>query len=373
MCFGDAETGRRQTTSNQTQTLTSTANPFVSNAATSNLDFATKLRDMGFTPYGGEQVAPFSGQQMRSFGMADATANNGTGATATGLIGRYANTGPSSVGADTIASRMSPYMNQYVMQALAPQMYQMDVNDAKQRQSLDAAATSSGAFGDARTGVERANLEQALGINRAGMIGQAYDQAFKTAINAGAQDVSNDLGAQTTNASLMEQALGRALGGATALQNLQNQQLGVAKTVNEFGQQQTAQDQAKLNAAYNQWLMAQKYPFETAGLVNRTTSTGAAAMPASVTQNRNGSETRVDSAPNNSGWSLLGTVLGAALAPATGGMSMMLPGLAGAAGGLFGGGGGGGTGYATNPWSSGGMFGGGTGSGMNGGQGGGWI
>lgn len=371
MCFGNTETGRRETTSNQTSTQTSTANPAVANAATSNLDFATRMRDLGFTPYGGEQVANFSPLQGRSFDMARGIAGDSTATGATNLINRYAYTDPSKVKAGTIDSRMSPYMNQYVMQALAPQMYQMDVNDANQRKSLDAAATSSNAFGDARTGIERANLEQVLGINRAGVIGQAYDRAFNTAIGAGAQDVANDLSAQNTNASLTEQALNRALGGSVALQNLQNQQMGIAKSVNEFGQQQTAQEQAKLNALYNQWLMAQQFPFQTLDAVNKTTATGAAAMPAGVTQTKNGTETRVDSAPNNSGWGMLGTVLGAALAPMTGGLSLagMVPGIMGA----IGGGAGGGTGYATNPWSSGGMFGGGNGTGMNGGQGGGWI
>jgi hypothetical protein len=182
----------------------------------------------------------------------------------------------------------------------------MDLSDSKQRQSLDAAATSSGAFGDARTGIERANLEQALGINRSGVIGQAYDRAFNTAIGAGAQDVSNNLTAQNANAGYYEQALNRALGGSVALQNLQNQQMGVAKSVNEFGQQQTAQEQANLTAAYNQWLMAQQYPFKTAQLANQTTAMGSSAMPASSSEE----SFKQNFKPDNSGWALAGSLLG---------------------------------------------------------------
>jgi hypothetical protein len=70
-----------------------------------------------------------------------------------------------------------------------------------------------------------------------------------------------------------------------------------------MGQQQTARSQADLTAAYNQWLMAQQYPFQTAGLVNSTVNAGAAAMPASTTT--------TESKPDNSGWALGGTLLSA--------------------------------------------------------------
>jgi hypothetical protein len=85
--------------------------------------------------------------------------------------------------------------------------------------------------------------------------------------------------AGTTNANLAETALNRSLGGATALEGLQNQQLGVAGAQNTMGQQQTAQQQADLTAQYNQWLMAQQYPFQTAQLMNQTVGAGSQAMP----------------------------------------------------------------------------------------------
>src|SRR4051812_25278254 len=103
------------------KTTVSTANPAVANAATSNLDFATGVRDKGFQGYTGQQVADFSPMQQKSFGLTDAIAGNGTGDAAKALIGQYSSAGPQSVGTSTIANGMSPYMNQYVEQALAPQ------------------------------------------------------------------------------------------------------------------------------------------------------------------------------------------------------------------------------------------------------------
>lgn len=297
MCFGSEETGRKETTSN--------ANPAVSSAATSNLDFAQSIRDKGFQGYGGQQVAGFSPDQKASFGLTNAIVGNGTGTKATGLIDQYSAAPAQNVNASTIQSAMSPYMNEYVMRALAPQMQQMDISNAKDMAGVNSQATSSGAFGDARAGIEAANTRFNNNVQREGVIGNAYNQAFNTAIGAGAQDVSNRLSADNANAGYKESALARALGGSNALQGLQNQQLGVAGVQNTMGGQQTAQQQADLTAQYNQWLMAQQYPFQTTGLVNQTVGAGSQAMPAA--------QTSVEEKPNNSGWGLAGSLAGSAL------------------------------------------------------------
>jgi hypothetical protein len=295
MCFGMQETGQQE--------KVSTANPAVAGAATGNLQFAQNLRDKGFQGYQGPQVANFSGQQQNSFGLTDAIVGNGTGAKAGGLIDKFSGAPAQTVGTSKIHEGMSPYMNQYVMEALAPQMRQLDISNARDNAAVNSQATSSGAFGDARAGIEAANTRFNQNVQREGIIGQAYDKAFNTAIGASGQDVSNKLSADNANAGYAETALGRALGGSQALQGLQNQQLGVAGAQNAMGQQQTARTQADLTAAYNQWLMAQQYPFQTAGLVNSTVNAGAAAMPAS--------QTTTESKPDNSGWALGGTLLSA--------------------------------------------------------------
>lgn len=295
MCFGNTQVDQKNTSS--------TANPAVSSAATSNLDFVQGLQSKGFTPYSGQQVANFAPQQQSSFDMTNNIANNGTAPAANSMIQNYASAPAQSVSADSIANNMSPYMNQYVMQALAPQLQQMDIQNAKTQAGTNAEATSSGAFGDARQGIENSTNNFLNSVQREGLIGNAYNTAFNTAIGAGAQDVSNKLAAGTTNASLAEQALNRSLGGATALEGLQNQQLGVAGAQNTMGQQQTAQSQADLTAQYNQWLMAQQYPFQTAQLMNQSVAAGAQAMPASTVT--------TEEKPNNSGFALGGALLGA--------------------------------------------------------------
>lgn len=309
MCLGNSETVK-------TEKSVATPNAAVSGAATQNLDFAKGLQTSGFTPYSGNQVADFGGLQSRSFDLGSALGTNGGAYTpeAEGLLSRYGSAPASSVSADTISSRMSPYMSQYVQQSLAPQIEAQDQQFNQQRKNLNAVATSSGAFGDSRAGIEGANLTNQQNIARSGLIGNAYNAAFNTAIGAGAQDVSNNLNAQTTNAGLNEQSLSRALGAAGGLENLGNYRGGIANTVNSLGQQQTGQDQAKLTAAYNQWLMGQQYPFQTTQLMNQSIAAGATGMPADVT--------KTTSAPDNSGWGMLGTALGVAAAPFTGGASL---------------------------------------------------
>lgn len=305
MCFGNTETGKK--------TTDFTANPAVANAATSNLNFAQNLRDKGFTGYSGNQVAPFSGQQQSSFDMTNAVAGGAPGdlSTARNFYNTAGNTNLGTVNPNTISSAMNPYLNQYVNYALAPQIQAQDQQFAQQNKNLDAAATSSGAFGDARAGIEAANLTTNQNLARQGLIGNAYNTAFNTAIGAGAQDVSNNLQGQVTNAGLRQQEAQNQLGAGNAMTGFGMNLIG---SQNAMGQQQTAQGQAGLNAAYNQWLMAQQYPFQTAQLVNQTTQTGAQAMPAS--------QTSTTYAPNNSGWALAGAALPFLAAPFTGGMSL---------------------------------------------------
>jgi hypothetical protein len=306
MCFGPTETGSK--------TTQSTANPAVSGAATSNLKFAQNLQQQGPTAYTGQMVAPISGQQHESFGMADTIGADPAWNTAAGYINNAATAGPSSVNASTIASKMDPYMNQYVMQALAPQLEQQRQQFDTQNRGAASNSTMAGAFGnDSQDALYRSNLTNEQNIARTGLIGNAYNNAFNTAIGAGAQDVSNNLNAQTTNANLNETALQREAAGATGLENLQAGREGATSLVNQMGQQQTAQSQAEDNAKYQEFLRQQQQPYLSTELLNQTIGAGSQAMPASTTA--------TEYKPDNSGMQAAGTAaaMGAMMFLADGG------------------------------------------------------
>lgn len=300
MCLGD------MTTSKQVQSNQTSAPPaWLSDAAQGNVNFATNLQNTGFTPYTGQQVAGFSPQQSTSFGMGNDVANSVNGGPIGSALNNYTTAGPQSVSPETISSQMSPYMNQYVSQALAPQLELQDQQFASQNKNFDSAATGAGAFGDTGWGLGRSNLTTQQNIGRTGLIGNAYNAAFNTAIGAGAQDVSNNLTGQTTNASLAETALGRQLTGAQAQQTAGT---GATNLENTLGGQQTAQSQADLNAKFNQWLMAQQYPFQTIQASDSAIAAGKAGAPVTTTG------TQTTQAPDNSGYGLIGSLAGAMFA-----------------------------------------------------------
>jgi hypothetical protein len=312
MCFGSAQTS----TTNSSQTTT--PSPWLTSAAANNVNFAQNLQNTGFTPYSGNQVAAFNPQQAASF----SEANNISGAVTPnlqlggGALSSYLNNAGSqpTVTPETISSQMSPYMNQYVSMALQPQLQQAANAYMLQSQAQQGNATSAGAFGDPREAQAQTNLGLSFGLQNQGLVGNAYNAAFNTAIGAGAQDVSNNLNAQTTNAGLYNTGLQELLAGSNAA-NAQG--TGAANLLNTFGAQQTAQSQAGLNAAYNQWLMAQQYPFQTSQLLNSDLGAAQGVSPVSTTG------TSTTSSPNNSGWGMLGSVLGAVAAPFTGGLSLI--------------------------------------------------
>jgi hypothetical protein len=289
----------------------------VQNAALGNLNYATAVRDGGFQGYNGQQVANINPTQQQTINNASDIASGPSNLASNNLIGRYANAGPQSVQASTIADNMSPYMSQYVERALAPQLRQMDISNAATNQQTDALATSRGAFGDARQGVQQSNNSFNQAVQREGVIGNAYDRAFTQAIGAGSTDASNNLAAQNANAGYNETALSRALGGSNALQSTAANQMNLNKDANSLAQQDTANNQANLTARYNQWLLQQQYPFQTTGLVNSTTGVAANAVPASTASNTTNNQTASGvsnkSAVDNSGLSLLGSLGGALL------------------------------------------------------------
>jgi hypothetical protein len=317
MCFGNTQT--------QQQNTNYTPNPQVQSAADQSLSFAQNLQNQGYTAYSGPRVAPFSPLQEAGFGDAfgAVAGSNPYYQTSADYINNYATAPGTAVNPNTIASAMGPYMNQYVNMALAPQVEAQNQQFAAQDRNLNAAATSSGAFGDARAGIEAANLTNQQDIARSGLIGNAYSNAFNTAIGAGAQDVGNSLQSQMFNAQMQQAGLGRQLQGAQALQGLYGSQL--ADVASQYGlsaqaggaQQQELQ--ALMNVPYSNYLAAQQYPFMTEQLLNSAVATGAGAMPASSTS--------TVQQPNNSGWGLLGAIAPSLFMGGTGGFGSSALGL----------------------------------------------
>lgn len=298
MCFGDTKTS--------TTSTTSTPDPRVQAATTGNLDYVQNMINNGFTPYAGQQVANFSPQQQASFNQTNNVATDPQYLQrAQALVNQYSSNPAGNVQTQNLSSMIPQFMNQFTDQALQPQLRDNEnQRDAAVRNSR-AGATMAGAFGDPRAAIDEDLTNQRYDRNRQGIIGGAYKDAFNSALGAAAQQGASNVGVGTTNAGLTEQMLSRMLGGASATEGLQNQQLQVAGAQNTMGGQQTAQEQAKLNADKNQWLMSLLYPQQLAQLMNQTIATGTKGLPTNTNA--------VTTQPDNSGMGLLGSLGGSFL------------------------------------------------------------
>jgi len=311
MCFG-------MTT---TQQQTTTPSPFTQGAGQDVFGFARNLAGQPFNaPLQG--VAPFTPMQTQGWSaisnLANASdANNpfynkiandfaAYGAAPAGKIHA-----PSVLGGDANAmtAKLTDYVDPNLAFELNPTLQEItrQANIAKNGPGgAGASATAAGAYGDARQGVENANVDATAIRQAAQATGQAYQDAFKNAANLRGVDVANLINTQGQNANLNEQALARVLGSGNALQNLAQYQTGtglnLAQAAIAGGTQQQQNAQQQLNALYSQQLQNLLGPYQYQ--LPALTSALAALTPTQPT-------TTTTQAPNNIGWNILGSIFGA--------------------------------------------------------------
>jgi hypothetical protein len=217
-----------------------------------------KAKGITYTPYTGDRVAGTTADQNAAYGgiksLADANATAGAAQGAQQGIYGYATAPASTVSTGTVVNENGPlgtiasYMNPYTGAVLDPTLEAIYEAAGKQRNTIGASATSSGAFGDARQGV----LESTLGKNTMSAAGnatnQAYSDAYNQAMGLRTSDANRFLTADTTNASLNETALQRLLTGSQAYQQSASQEQQDALTrINALLSSGTAQQQQTQN------------------------------------------------------------------------------------------------------------------------------
>ena len=282
-------------TKNTSGTSTNTLAPRYADAVYGNLDRAESLANTPFQPYSGQQVAPFTPTQLQAQSDLSSISQNQVGAAplqaGIGLAQGVGGYTPSSVTAAPLTGvDLSGYMNPYTDQVINSTLADLSRQAQIQDQNDAARATQAGAFGGSRSAVLQ-NLDddsfaRAAASTLAGLNQQNYTQA------QGAAEI--DL-ARAQTASQANQAAGLQgaqlnLGAAGALAGMGGQQLNQA--LQQVGALQTAGDaqqqnqQAQLNAAYQQWLLAQQYPIQMQGLLNSTIG----LIPRTGTTTANGSQ-----------------------------------------------------------------------------------
>jgi hypothetical protein len=182
---------------------------------------------------------------------------------------------------------MNPYQNDVINASINQTMRAKGISDAN-----DAAkATAAGAFGGSRSAVLQnlddhswqQNLQQTL----AGLNAGNFTQAQQAAQN----DLSRQLTASQANQSAGLQAAGLGLNAANSLASMGGQQLNQALqragALSTAGDAQQQNQQKQLDAAYQQWLLAQQRPFQVQQMLDQAVG----LIPKTGTTNSTGSQT----------------------------------------------------------------------------------
>jgi len=264
---------------------------------------------------GQAQSATQLGQQNQPFynALGQAQSATQTGQNASDVYGAQQQQGQAAQAAQSLTNpnAVGAYMNPYIQQALAPQIQDLNLSLASQQQGINSQAAQAGAFGDARQGAMGAlqNLYGNQALNQ--LIGTGYNNAYTQALSALGQAQGTQLGAASQYGNMAQTGLGEQNAQLQAGQNyaqqaglannqqsiqlqagqnyaqqaglanteqntqiqdaslqaqisnqLQQQMLAGATATYNAGTQQQTQTQNELNAAYQQYLNQESWPYQ---------------------------------------------------------------------------------------------------------------
>jgi hypothetical protein len=216
----------------------------------------------GFSPL--QRQAQYNVGQMRVPGQFD----TGTGFAALGGFGaanvadRAAQAGNQYNMMATNPYAQQAFMSPYIQTALQPQLQEMqrqyDITGLQERGK----AVGAGAFGGSRQALMQAENQRNKNIAMNQAIGTGYQDAFKSAQQA--QQFGANLGLQGYGTAL--QGTGQLTSAGRTLADIGGQQLqaqqGIIGLQSQFGGQQQALEQQKVNQAIQNYAMQQQYPMQ---------------------------------------------------------------------------------------------------------------
>jgi hypothetical protein len=261
----------------QTVTQVQQLPAFEQQMAQNNQNIATSIGSTPYPVYNAPLTQPFSNLQNQGINQVQGVAGSyqpGLNAAA-GLTGASTQQQVNPLGAFSAAgvqpgqdpsSMISQFMNPYVMQALQPQLQQLQIQQQMNANKIGSQATQEGAFGDARQGAAEALNNYYGGLQQQGIIGQGYYNAYNQAqqMALAQQQLEQQAFGQAQSGGQAEQQ--QLLNAGTQFGNIgaQQQNLGLqgASALYGAGQQQQSQGQQELNTAYQQFLNQVNWPLQ---------------------------------------------------------------------------------------------------------------
>lgn len=283
---------QKDTSGSQTTSL----DPQYASTVYGNYDRTLGLANTPFQPYAGQQVASFTPAQLQAQNAYTSIGQNGTGngalqsgvdlATSAGAYQPQPVTAQPLTGVD-----LSGYMNPYTQGVIDSSLGDLTRQQQIQDQNDASTATRAGAFGGSRSAVLQSldddNYARAAASTAANLNQANYSQAQAAAQS----DLARQQAAGQANQSAGLQGASLNLSAANALAGMGGQQLNQALAqagaLSTAGNAQQQNQQAQLDAAYQQWLMAQQYPVQMQQLLN----SAVGLIPRTGTSNTTGSET----------------------------------------------------------------------------------
>jgi hypothetical protein len=219
---------------------------------------AEAITESPYQTYGGQRLAgftPLQNQAFKTVGELGPTQQGamGSGIAALGGLGSL-NAGNQYTQQATNPNAMSAYMNPYVQNALAPQMYEAQRQSEMMGQKNAAQAVGAGAFGGSRFGLQEAERQRNLGQNLSNIYGQGMNAAY-------------DKGMQSLQfgSNLGLQGFGQAGQLANTLGNLGQQQFTQAKDAagaqQAAGTAQQQMEQQQYDQQYRDFQNQRQHPY----------------------------------------------------------------------------------------------------------------
>ena len=274
---------------------------WVQNAGQQNYGLAQEVASQPLQQYQGQLVAGVSPQMQQAWNTAANSGNVGVGAQSAAQAGfmNAENYTPQQVTAGQLSNtNLAPYMNPYTTDVINATLPIMQQGLALQQNQQQNQANAANAFGGSRMGVQQGVTQAQGALNEGQMAAQLNQANFAQAQAAATGDINRTLQAAMANQGAGLTANQQAIGAATGLGTLGNQQmqnqLAQYGMLTSAGAGQEQQQQNDINAQIAKFQQAWQYPQQQLGMMESSlgmtpynTGTSGSSASSSETQTSN--------------------------------------------------------------------------------------
>lgn len=252
---------------------------WLTNASKAGINAATGLVNAGTPNYTGELSPGMNATQTSAGDMykGQVGAYQPYFDQASNYTNNAANSAAPDVTAQTFANGLSgigQYMNPYISNVVDSVSKLGQQNLANSLNQTNDQAIASKAFGGSRHGVQEGIATAQNNLNTNNLLANLLSSGYNQATSLLGNDISNNMQGQLANQANANNTLNRQLSAGSQIANIgsanQSAQNTGIQNVMAYGNQQQQTQAAQDQAAYNNWLYQQQYPFQALQAYNQT-------------------------------------------------------------------------------------------------------